>query len=86
MDFNYEEIRIVKFKDEHFFLLTFIVMKKLNEMIEDGNDNAILSEEEAEALFEGLKQESTAKVKSHDEMLEKHRKQFPHLKGSLLNL
>jgi len=44
----------------------------------DWADN-ISSEEEA-SLLEGLKQESNGQVKSHDQILEKHRKQFPHLK------
>ncbi len=39
-----------------------------------------LSKEEEEAILEGLKQESSGKVKSHDQILAKHRKQFPHLK------
>jgi len=44
----------------------------------DWADN--VSKEEEEAILEGLKQESGGKVKSHDKILEKHRKQFPHLK------
>lgn len=44
----------------------------------DWADN-INSEEEAN-LLEGLKQESTGQVKSQNQILAKHRKQFPHLK------
>lgn len=39
-----------------------------------------VSEEEEARILEGLKQESNGQVKSHDEILAKHRKQFPHLK------
>lgn len=39
-----------------------------------------VGKEEEEAILEGLKQESEGKVKSHDQILEKHRKNFPHLK------
>jgi hypothetical protein len=46
----------------------------------EGNDWADnVSEEEDTTLLEGLKQESNGQVKSHDEILEKHRKQFPYL-------
>ncbi|WP_341903772.1 hypothetical protein [Fluviicola taffensis] len=44
----------------------------------DWADN--LSKEEDAEILEGLKQESEGKVKSHDQILAKHRKQFPHLK------
>lgn len=36
--------------------------------------------DEEASILDGLKQESIGQVKSHDEILEKHRKQFPHLK------
>lgn len=39
-----------------------------------------LKPEEEGSILLGLKQESTGQVKSHDEILAKHRKQFPHLK------
>nr|WP_294861132.1 hypothetical protein [uncultured Fluviicola sp.] len=39
-----------------------------------------ISEEEEASLLEGLKHESNGQVKPHDEILEKHRKRFPHLK------
>jgi hypothetical protein len=44
----------------------------------DWADN--VDKEEEEAILEGLKQESEGKVKPHNQILEKHRKQFPHLK------
>ena len=39
-----------------------------------------VTKEEEEAILKGLEQESEEKVKSHNQILEKHRKQFPHLK------
>lgn len=48
----------------------------------DWSDN--ITREEEEAILEGLKQEFEGRVKSHDQILEKHRKQFPHLELSLL--
>jgi hypothetical protein len=38
-----------------------------------------LSPEEEANILQGLKQESEGKVKSHDQISAKHRKQFPHL-------
>lgn len=44
----------------------------------DWADN--VDKEEEEAILEGLRQESEGKVISHHQVVEKHRKQFPHLK------
>lgn len=38
-----------------------------------------LGSDEEDSILEGLKQESEGRVKSHDQILAKHRKQFPHL-------
>jgi hypothetical protein len=39
----------------------------------------VTAEEDA-AILEGLRQESEGEVKSHEEVLAKHRKKYPHLK------